>query len=285
MSSVNNNGQNTNPNVGNNISPNGGVGNGQILYDQYGNPISSGVVHEGQQPPIQGAVANPGVTIQQSTGQPNPQVIKTVQTQGTTNVAYQGNNPVPPQQPHQVPPQDPKKKSGKIRYILLILFFISLLVLVWFLPDLRKIATDRKIASEEEVINGTLKCVYEEEDELLTTLYTSEFKVENNKVKGYTSTVETKGDTGSEEDLNNRNEECELLTKMVKKMTGIKSHCSLNSRKQTSIQEIDYAKINRKNLSAAYSEAGGIMPDYNLDQDAREIKKDMIMARYSCTVN
>jgi len=203
---------------------------------------------------------------------------------------YQQNQTVPqPAQQGQVPPsnnQPPeKKKPGKLRYILLVLFFISLLVLVWFLPDIRKFVTDRKIKEQEEIINGTLKCVYEEEDELITTLYTSEFVVNNNQLKSLVQTVETKGDTGSEEQLTKLNDECELLTSMVKKIPGVSSNCSLNSRKQMSRQEIDYSKVNRQKLTSAYSEAGGIIPDYDFNQDAREIKKEMTLARYSCTVN
>lgn len=297
MSSVNQNGTNNNTNQNTNIpNQSNGVGyqnpnqipaqnmnpNGQ-MYDQYGNPINTTNMGQGQIP----NQVNPNMTAQGATN-PKPQVIKQVEKkQGPTKVVYQNTkgqqNGNPPKQNSSNNKEE--KKPGKIRYILLVLFFIVLLVIVWFLPDLRKMATDRKMESQEEVINGTLKCVYEEEDDLLTTLYTSEFQVENNKIKSYISTVETKGDTGSEEDLATKNEECELLTKMVKGISGVKSSCSLNSRKQTSIQEIDYSKVNQKKLTSAYSEAGGIVPDYTLDQDARDIKKDMTLARYSCTVN
>jgi len=277
---VNNNGlgQNTNvnpnPNINSGNIPNTSAApqipqSGQVVYDPYGNPV-----------PVSGNQVPSNMQVQ-SPPQVQPQVVST---------NYQQNQTVPqPAQQGQVPPsnnQPPeKKKPGKLRYILLVLFFISLLVLVWFLPDIRKFVTDRKIKEQEEIINGTLKCVYEEEDELITTLYTSEFVVNNNQLKSLVQTVETKGDTGSEEQLTKLNDECELLTSMVKKIPGVSSNCSLNSRKQMSRQEIDYSKVNRQKLTSAYSEAGGIIPDYDFNQDAREIKKEMTLARYSCTVN
>ena len=181
--------------------------------------------------------------------------------------------------------KQPSKKTSNVRTVLLILFFISLLALVWFLPDIRKYVTDKKMANQEEIIHGTLKCVYEEEDELVTTLYTSEFIVDHNRLKSYTSTVEAKGDTGSEAELTKLDNDCKTLSKMIKQVSGVTSDCSLNSRKQVSKQTIDYSKVQTQKLKSAYSEAGGIMPDYKLDQDARGIKKEMILARYSCTVN
>jgi len=270
------NAQNTG--VNNQPMPNNGV-----YYDQYGNPVN--VVKE----PVQNET--PQVA---STNQARPEVVKQVEKK---TVVYEQAKPQSqtqrsPQQVAQPVPTPPpnrqvenkEKKPGKIRYFLLILFFIMLLLIVWFLPDIRKYVTDKKMKDQEEIINGTMQCVYEEEDDLITTLYTSEFQVENNKVKAYISTVEAKGDKGSEESLEKLNTDCELLTKMVKKIPGITSTCSLNSRKQTSRQEIDYRKVNIAKLDSAYTEAGGITPDYQLDVDARDVKKEMTLARYSCIV-
>ena len=283
MSCVNNseNNQQANNNISNNPNMNNQSNmsqNGQILYDQYGNPVAVPPAnnYQNQVPP--------------QVVQPAPQVVKQVERkEGPTKVVYQQ---VPSQMPPpSVPPKQPdnhpegSNKTGRWRYILLILFFVALLALIWFLPDIRKYVTEKEAQNQEEIIHGTLKCVYEEEDDFITTLYTSEFRVENNKVKAYTSLIETKGDTGSEETLTKLNNECEELTRLVKNIPGIKSSCSLNSRKQMNKQEIDYAKVNTKKLTSAYSEAGGIVPDYELDQDARQIKKEMILSRYSCTVN
>lgn len=284
MNQSENNNTNSNVQPQNNISNqnpnpvNQAAANTQVLYDQYGNPVNVAVVQ-----PV--APTNPQA---QTTNQAPPQVVKQVEK---TNVVYQQAPPTPPNQPVQqgnvaTPNQVPKneKQPGKIRYFLLILFFIMLLLIVWFLPDIRKYVTDKKMSEQEEVINGTMQCIYEDEDELITTLYTSEFIVENNKLKSYISTVESKGDRGSEESLEKLNQDCELLTKMVKKIPGIKSTCSLNSRKQINRQEIDYGKVNLTKLDTAYAEAGGVVPDYQLDADAREIKKEMTLARYSCIV-
>ena len=284
MNQSENNNTNSNVQPQNNISNqnpnpvNQTAANTQVLYDQYGNPVNVAVVQ-----PV--APTNPQA---QTTNQAPPQVVKQVEK---TNVVYQQEPPTLPNQsvqqgnvatPNQVPKNE--KQPGKIRYFLLILFFIMLLLIVWFLPDIRKYVTDKKMSEQEEVINGTMQCIYEDEDELITTLYTSEFIVENNKLKSYISTVEAKGDRGSEESLEKLNTDCELLTKMVKKIPGIKSTCSLNSRKQINRQEIDYGKVNLTKLDTAYAEAGGVVPDYQLDADAREIKKEMTLARYSCIV-
>lgn len=265
---------NTNMNTNANTNPNP---NPNLVTNT--TPINNGVVGTGQNNNTQVPVNNNPSNVQvQTTGQVEPQVVK----QTTTVTGGQ----VPPTVNQGVPnPPKPEKTPGKFRYFLLIVFFISLLALVWFLPDIRKYVLDKKMAAQEEVIHGTLKCVYEEEDEDLTTLYTSEFKVENNKVKSYISTVETKGSDNSALELEKLNTECELLKDMTLKVAGVQTTCSLNSRKQINKQEIDYSKVDKDGLSSAYSEAGGVMPDYELNQDAREIKKEMVLARYSCVVN
>lgn len=246
-------------------------------------------------PPITPQAATP--TIQTtSTAQVQPEVV--VQASTNTNPQQQILYTQAPSPQNSVPTtsepaairntnlaEQPKKQPGPFRYFLLVMFFISLAALVWFLPDIRAFMMEQEVEEKRELIHGTMRCVYEEEDELITTLYTSEFLVDNNKIKQYTSLVESKGESGSEEDLNRLNEKCEMLTTMVKGISGIKSSCSLNSRKQTSTQVIDYNKVDIDNLSSAYSEAGGIVPDYSLDDDAIEIKKEMTLSGYNCTVS
>lgn len=270
MNQNGNNNINSNPN--NNLNGNKTVPNN--IPQQPSNPqipiVTPEITSQQQQPNIQ----------MQSPPQVAPQVVKQVEKKEEMKNSLQqaaGGDRNDNKQP--------MKKKSNVRTTLLILFFISLLALVWFLPDIRKYVTDKKMANQEELIHGTLKCVYEEEDELVTTLYTSEFIVDNNRLKSYTSTVETKGDTGSESELTKLNNDCKTLSKMIKQVSGVTSACSLNSRKQISKQTIDYSKVQTQKLKAAYSEAGGVMPDYKLDQDARGIKKEMILARYSCTVN
>lgn len=241
------------------------------------------------------SVVNPNIQPTTQNTQVQPQVVGQVQTVSSPppeqQVVYT-QSPPPPQQV--APPQaairntnlqPPKKKPSAFRYFLLVLFFLGLGALVWFLPDIRSFMMEQETEEKRELIHGTMRCVYEEEDAEATTTYTSEFLVDNNKLKKYTSIVETKGNSGSEEELNNLNEKCETLTTMVKKVPGIESDCSLHSRKQISRQTIDYAKVNTDNLESAYSEAGGIVPDYHLDDDAIEIKREMSLARYSCTVS
>ncbi len=270
---------NTNANANPNPNPNPSPSPNPNVVANTSNNVSN----TGQASPVGGYGANTNIQVQ-TTGQVQPQVLKQAPT--VQNVSS-GASPVGEKTgtDRSVVPPTNEKKPGNFRYFLLIVFFISLLALVWFLPDLRKYMLERKMAAQEEVIHGTLKCVYEEEDEDITTLYTSEFKVENNKVKGYISTVETKGTDNSAEELEKLNTECELLKDMTSKVAGVQTTCSLNSRKQINKQELDYRNLDKNGLSSAYSEAGGVMPEYNLDQDAREIKKEMQLARYSCVVN
>lgn len=241
------------------------------------------------------SVVNPNVQPTTQNTQVQPQVVGQVQPIPTQlpeqQVVYTQSPPTPQQvvQPQaairNTNLQPPKKNPSAFRYFLLVLFFVGLGALVWFLPDIRSFMMEQETEEKRELIHGTMRCVYEEEDAQATTTYTSEFLVDNNKLKKYTSIVETKGNSGSEEELNLLNEKCETLSTMVKKIPGIESDCSLHSRKQINRQTIDYAKVNTDNLESAYSEAGGIVPDFHLDDDAIEIKREMTLARYSCTVS
>ncbi len=264
--------QENNEVIGENVGENTAVENTNVEAPQQVNP----------------PVETPAPQNNQTTSSHQPQIVKKVEKKEVKKVVEKQAAP------QQTPPSNNsnqsnqtvvEKKPSAFRYVLLVLLFVLLGALIWFLPDIRKFVTEKNIKEQKEVINGTLKCTYEEESEPLSTSYTSEFVIENNNLKSYTSKVETKGSEGSEADLDELNQSCELLKDMAKDVSGVKISCNLNSRVQMNEQEIDYREIDEDELESAYSEAGGIVPNYSLDDDGIEIRDDMVQAGYSCTVN
>ena len=82
--------------------------------------------------------------------------------------------------------------------------------------------------------------------------------------------------------INDAAYECLLLKDTTENIMGIEVSCKLLGGTLTKTQTLDYAKIDVEQALSAYSEAGGIYPEYKYLQDMDGIEKNMKAAGYTC---
>ena len=61
--------------------------------------------------------------------------------------------------------------------------------------------------------------------------------------------------------------------------------CTVSATMQQTIQEIDYEELDMDYVTTNITEFEGFYPEYELDDNIRQIQVDMERAGYSCTRN
>ena len=172
------------------------------------------------------------------------------------------------------------------------LFFTFLLMLVLggtilFMPEISEFMRQRKEEqqglSQPKITTGSLKCEYERNSDNFDLKIEYNFMFTDNKFKKLYYTSETRGDMNlDEKELEELNNECLLLKDTTENIMGIEVSCKLLGGTLTKTQTLDYAKIDVEQALSAYSEAGGIYPEYKYLQDMDGIEKNMKAAGYTC---
>ena len=179
-------------------------------------------------------------------------------------------------------------QKGNFKYFLTFLLFIILFALVYFLPDISEyINLDRAKREAEKnavvITSGTLKCELEKNDSNLDYSYSALFNFTNSKLKKLTYTITTKGDeTIDNEELEKLNTDCQTLETDTSEVPGIIISCSLSRGTFTKKQIFNYQEINTENITSIYAEAGGIYPEYKLNDNIDIIEKNMKSSGYNC---
>lgn len=178
-----------------------------------------------------------------------------------------------------------EKSAGKTHYVFLVVIFVLLFVIVFFLPDITGfIASFKKADVGDNIITtGKLICELEDSDDSFDYNYKDEFSFVDSKFKTLTHSVTIKGDTkvdaASFELLNNQ---CLMLKETANTILGINVSCDSDIGTVFSKQEFNYEKLDPTEISAAYVEAGGVLPTYSLDTDITTIEKQMNAEGYTC---
>ncbi len=251
---------------------------------------------------IQQMPTNQNIPINQVTNEINNQNINTqtpqnipTQSQNVNNINQIQNNNNESHNLHQeenlkevkITDQNSSKK-GNLKYILTFILFIVLFALVYFLPDISEyinLAIANKKAEKNNVVitTGTLKCKLENSDSKLDYSYLALFDFNDSKLTKLTYTITTKGDeTVDNEDLEKLNTECKNLETHTSSETGIIVGCTLNRGSFTKKQIFNYKDIDTDKITSIYAEAGGIYPEYRLDENIDTIEKNMKASGYSC---
>ena len=135
------------------------------------------------------------------------------------------------------------KPPSKARIVLLVLFFIALIVFIAFLPDIQTMIALYKAGPT----------VVEE----ITTVPTTEAVTE-------------------------LNEQCTNIKANVAKMSGISVSCEYENGLLTEKESFDYATYDAEEVSAAYTEAGGSMLEFQKDEDIDLIMTNMRQGGFTC---
>ncbi len=181
------------------------------------------------------------------------------------------------------------KPPGKIRYILLIFFFIVLFALVYFLPDISSyvaLFNAKKNASQDIITTGSLKCTNSRSTDRFDLSYNLLFTFSDSQLNTLTYTSVTKGDRNLDNvELNELNTKCENLTDITKSLSGVSVSCDFYNGELTENQKFVYADIDEDEVSSAYIEAGGLYPEFENLQNIDSIEKMMKAQGYSCERN
>lgn len=172
------------------------------------------------------------------------------------------------------------------------LFFTFLLMIVLggtilFMPEISDFIRMKKEEEAEmlqpKITTGSLKCELERNSDNFDLKYEYQFMFTDNKFKKLYYISETKGDMNLDEaELEELNNQCLLLKESTANLTGVEVSCKLLSGTLTKTQTLDYEKIDVTQAYSAYSEAGGIYPEYKYLQDMDGIEKNMKAAGYTC---
>lgn len=178
-------------------------------------------------------------------------------------------------------------KESNFKYIMTIILFIVLGGVALFMPEISNYMAAKKYEREHaalpKIVNGTLKCTLNRNDDKFDMNFTYRFAFSSNKFKKLEFVSETKGDMNLDEaELSQLYNECVVLQGITSELEGISVSCDTEAGKVIKTQSLDYSLINVEQAYSAYSEAGGVYPDYSYLQDMDNIEKNMKAAGYTC---
>ena len=174
---------------------------------------------------------------------------------------------------------------SKAKVVLLVLFFIALLGFIVFLPDISSYMRTLQSGggTTEKITTGRLICTLDSNTKDIDKNYELVFHFTDNKLQKTSITITTRGDVSLDEDkLDALADTCKQLKKNVEKMDGVSIQCDYSDGKLVETQNYDLASLDSTKLDSAFSEAGGVKPEYEKDQDMDKLESNMNASGYSC---
>lgn len=203
------------------------------------------------------------------------------------NSPVENNNNVPPVTPvpdNQESEENNNKGPSTFAKIMTTLLFIFLFAFVYFLGDITEYINTKKLEKQAaEIANGKLICINEKTTENLDVKISATFTFEDQQITGLTFITTSTGDkTKDKDELEKLKEDCNLLKTETNNYDGISVVCSLNNGINSVKQIFDYATLDVDNVKSAYSEAGGIYPQFKYKDDINSVELKMSSSGYKC---
>ena len=176
---------------------------------------------------------------------------------------------------------------SKFKIFILLVLFALIIAFIMFLPDIssmiRIYMSGGNNEPEVEVITtGKLMCDLSTNTTDLDKEYELEFSFTDSKLKTSKYIIYTRGDTTTESALDELNEKCNNLKEYTKDLEGISVKCEYSDGKLMEKQIFELENIDSEKLTAAFTEAGGMVPSYKFDQDIDGIEKNLKASGYTC---
>lgn len=176
---------------------------------------------------------------------------------------------------------------SKFKIALLIIFFVFLIGFVIFLPEINSFIETYKVRQNENttqvITTGRLVCTLSRTTKNLDIAYESIFHFTDSKLNSLNYTTTTKGDADLDEaTLNEEQDKCNLLKQHTELLRGVVVTCEYEEGKQTTTQNFTFGDINKEDMDAAYSEAGGVLIEYENEENIDMIEKNMKASGYTC---
>lgn len=182
------------------------------------------------------------------------------------------------------PVEDDNKGPSTFAKVMTTLLFIFLFTFVYFLGDITEFINQKKLEKESaEMLSGKLICENTKTTDNLDIRISATFTFENKGITVLNYTTTSNGDKiKDKKDLEKLYTDCKTLKEEVKTYSGVNIVCSLNSGVNTVKQTFNYANLKYEEINSAYSEAGGVYPQFKYKDDINSVESKMIAADYSC---
>lgn len=180
---------------------------------------------------------------------------------------------------------DSKGGPSTFKRVMAAILFISLMVMIYFLPEITSYINDIKNKNnQEKITSGVLECNLKKTSKKLDIDIETLFYFANNELyKMSYTTVHTGDKTEDEEELKGLYDNCILLKQEAGELEGVTISCSLNNGIHSNKQILDYEKLDVAEVSSAYTEAGGIYPaEFKKSENIDKIESEMTSNGYTC---
>ena len=187
-------------------------------------------------------------------------------------------------------PNDNKNKKKSGHPIFLVILIIFLFVFVFFLPQITDFITDykNKKSGANDLKSGTMVCKMTLNAANINYEYSLTFKYTENKLKSSSAVTTSRlADNATDSSiLTSRQEDCLALKNVVDEHNiGMNTSCEVTAAMQRTTQDIDYTTLDLDFITTNIAEFGGFYPEYELDQSARAIEKELTNSGYTCQKN
>lgn len=202
-----------------------------------------------------------------------------------TNMHLQASKNVASNAPK--PEQTSSNEGGPTTFkrVLAALLFISLMAMIYFLPEITSYINELKEKNnQQDISEGTLICSLKKTSENLDINIEAMFYFSNKQMyKLSYNTVSTGDKVEDATELKDLNDKCLLLKDEAGQLDGVTISCSLNNGVNSNKQILDYEKLDLNKVTSAYTEAGGIYPgEFKKSEDISKIESEMISNGYKC---
>lgn len=184
--------------------------------------------------------------------------------------------------------EDNKKNDGPSTFkrVMAGLLFLVFFAIVWFLPEISNMISKYQNSrrAKPAIMDGVSICKSSRTSENLDINTTAKFWIINGKMYKLEYITTTVGDrTEDEAELKKINENCERLKLEAGELDGVSISCSLNNGTNTTRQKLDYETLKINEVKAAFTEAGGIYPEFKKKENIDKIESKMRSSGYECS--
>ena len=154
------------------------------------------------------------------------------------------------------------------------------------MPEVTRFINDWRASRQpvQKITDGVSTCILSKTTENLDVNITTEFTITNSKLRKLNYITVSKGDAEEDkEELTKLKNECLTLKQEAGELKGVSISCSLNGDTTTNRQLLDYELMDVKQVTSAYTEAGGIYPEFTKGEDIDKIEGKMQQAGYKCS--
>lgn len=222
-------------------------------------------------------------------GNSNPAVVP------QQNVSANNTQPVAPNNTISPPPavlegdslknRNDKGGPSTFKRVMAAILFILLMAMVYFLPEITSYINDIKDKSrQEKVTSGVMECKLKKSNKKLDINIESLFYFTNSQLyKMEYTTVHTGDKIDDKTDLEKLYNDCLNLKQEAGELDGVTISCSLNNGVNSNRQILDYEKLDLKEVTSAYTEAGGVYPaEFKKSESIDKIESEMTANKYVC---